>query len=255
LRVPVSCLRLYFVLPRVGRWAVVTQASDAGFDGILGHDALRNWAVVDATTAVVRLDRYRRPKRVLDMLITCALLIVLAPVLLAIALAVRLDSGGPIMFRQTRIGLHGRSFTMLKFRTMRAERRRRNAGPPTGVLERRRRHKSIGDPRVTRVGQFLRRSCLDELPQLWNVLRGDMSLVGPRPEIPSIVNQYEPWQHLRHQVAPGITGWWQINRAADKLMHEATELDIYYIQHCSFLLDALIIARTFGAIVAGRGAY
>jgi lipopolysaccharide/colanic/teichoic acid biosynthesis glycosyltransferase len=143
---------------------------------------------------------------------------------------------------------------MLKFRTMRAERRLRPSGPPSGA-ERRRRHKSIGDPRVTRVGHVLRRTCFDELPQLLNVLRGEMSLVGPRPELPSIVDTYEPWQHWRHLVTPGITGWWQVNRAADQLMHEATELDIYYVQHHSLLLDLKIIARTFGAVIDGRGAY
>jgi lipopolysaccharide/colanic/teichoic acid biosynthesis glycosyltransferase len=101
----------------------------------------------------------------------------------------------------------------------------------------------------------LRRTCLDELPQLVNVLRGEMSLVGPRPELPHIVATYAPWQHARHAVAPGITGWWQVNRTASQLMHEATELDIYYVDHCSFTLDLCILARTLGAVIDGRGAY
>ena len=121
--------------------------------------------------------------------------------------------------------------------------------------ERRQRHKSARDPRVTRIGRYLRRSCLDELPQLWNVVRGEMSLVGPRPELPSIVERYEPWQHARHAVSPGITGWWQVNRTADNLMHEATELDIYYVHNHSLLLDLRILVRTFGAVIDGRGAY
>jgi lipopolysaccharide/colanic/teichoic acid biosynthesis glycosyltransferase len=144
---------------------------------------------------------------------------------------------------------------MLKFRTMRAERRCLNDGPPNGLVDRRQRHKSVADPRVTRFGRFLRRTCLDELPQLWNVLRGDMSMVGPRPELPSIVDRYEPWQHQRHLVAPGITGWWQINRTADQLMHESTELDIYYVEHHSLGLDLRILAATVGAVIDGRGAY
>jgi lipopolysaccharide/colanic/teichoic acid biosynthesis glycosyltransferase len=198
---------------------------------------------------------YALIKRSLDMIMALTLLVILTPLLLVIALLVHAESDGPILFRQTRIGRRGEPFHMLKFRTMRAERRRRNAGPPQGSAERRLRHKSMGDPRVTRLGRLLRRTCLDELPQLWNVVRGEMSLVGPRPELPAIVEKYQPWQHLRHQVAPGMTGWWQVNRTAEQPMHEATELDIYYIQHYSLLLDALIIARTFGAVVEGRGAY
>jgi lipopolysaccharide/colanic/teichoic acid biosynthesis glycosyltransferase len=144
---------------------------------------------------------------------------------------------------------------MLKFRTMRRERRRRNLGPPSGVAERRIRHKSPRDPRVTRTGRILRRTCLDELPQLWNVLKGDMSLVGPRPELPEIVARYAPWQHARHLVMPGITGWWQVNRDGRRLMHQSTELDLEYIRNQSLWLDAWILMRTIGAIVRGVGAY
>jgi exopolysaccharide biosynthesis polyprenyl glycosylphosphotransferase len=196
-----------------------------------------------------------RVKRMFDIVVAMCLALVLLPVLLGIAIVIALDSDGPILFRQTRIGRHGRPFGMLKFRTMRRERRTRSGAPPPGYDERRQRHKSIADPRVTRVGRFLRRTCLDELPQLWNVLRGQMSLVGPRPELPSIVDTYEPWQHLRHQVSPGMTGWWQVNRDPARLMHEDTELDIYYVRNHSLLLDLRIIARTFGAVIDGRGAY
>jgi lipopolysaccharide/colanic/teichoic acid biosynthesis glycosyltransferase len=204
---------------------------------------------------VFAISGYQRTKRTLDIMVSLVLMVTIAPLLLLVAIAIVIDSRGPVLYRQTRIGQHGRRFDMLKFRTMRAERRVRNAGPPSGEPERRRRHKSIGDPRVTRTGRLLRRACLDELPQLWNVLRGEMSLVGPRPELPSIVDTYEPWQHLRHLVAPGITGWWQVNRAADQLMHEATELDIYYVQNHSLVLDLKIMARTLGAVIDGRGAY
>jgi lipopolysaccharide/colanic/teichoic acid biosynthesis glycosyltransferase len=198
---------------------------------------------------------YRRVKRAIDVLVSFLALVLIAPLLLLIALAVVIDSRGPVLYRQTRIGHQGRQFDMLKFRTMRSERRRRANGPPEGEAERRRRHKSIADPRVTRIGRVLRRTCFDELPQLLNVLIGEMSLVGPRPELPSIVDTYEPWQHLRHLVTPGITGWWQVNRAADQLMHEATELDIYYVQNHSLSLDLKILARTIGAVIDGRGAY
>jgi lipopolysaccharide/colanic/teichoic acid biosynthesis glycosyltransferase len=211
--------------------------------------------LADPRSVVVTESWYLRLKRGIDLALALLLIAALAPVLVAIAVLIVLDSEGPVLFRQTRIGRHGRTFQMLKFRTMRRERRMRDGAPPRGMPERRTRHKSIGDPRVTRVGRMLRRTCIDELPQLWNVLRGEMSLVGPRPELPSIVASYQPWQHARHLVAPGITGWWQINRAEDQLMHEATELDIYYVRNHSLTLDLVIIARTLGAVIDGRGAY
>jgi lipopolysaccharide/colanic/teichoic acid biosynthesis glycosyltransferase len=187
----------------------------------------------------------------MDVVLASVALVVLAPVLGLIALIVVCDSVGPALFRQERIGKDGRPFVMLKFRTMVADRRTRDTGPPEGVLERRRVHKSRDDPRITAVGRFLRRSCLDELPQLWNVLRGSMSLVGPRPELPEIVAQYEPWQHWRHLVAPGITGWWQIKRDGVLLMHEATEFDLFYLEHWSIGLDLQILARTVLIVLRG----
>jgi lipopolysaccharide/colanic/teichoic acid biosynthesis glycosyltransferase len=211
-------------------------------------------ARVDEDDQHVLPSSYLRLKRSIDFVLALTLVVALAPLLLIIGLAVVLDSGGPALFRQTRVGRNGRPFAMLKFRSMRSERRKRNDGPPQGS-ERRRCHKSVGDPRVTRVGRLLRRTCLDELPQLWNVVRGDMSLVGPRPELPSIVASYQPWQHARHRVAPGMTGWWQINRTSDRLMHEATHMDIYYVRNHSLALDLRIIARTFGAVLEGRGAF
>jgi exopolysaccharide biosynthesis polyprenyl glycosylphosphotransferase len=224
-----------------------------GSSGHFEYDGIASG--LDGGSALLSSHWDLRVKRMFDIVVATCLAIVLIPVLLGIAIMIALDSDGPILFRQTRIGRHGRPFGMLKFRTMRRERRLRTAGPPDGTDERRQRHKSANDPRVTRVGRFLRRTCLDELPQLWNVLRGQMSLVGPRPELPSIVDTYEPWQHLRHQVSPGMTGWWQVNRVPDRLMHEDTELDIYYVRKHSLLLDLRIIARTFGAVIDGRGAY
>lgn len=231
--------------------ALVTPSSDEQFTSLQLGDSYGP-AVF---SSVLSSYRYQWIKRALDVTLALTLLVLLSWLLIGVGIAILLDSEGPVLFRQVRIGRNGRPFGMLKFRTMRAERRVRNTGPPAGVDERRQRHKSLRDPRVTRVGRYLRRACLDELPQLWNVVWGDMSVVGPRPELPSIVQNYEPWQHLRHRVSPGITGWWQVNREADQLMHEATELDIFYVEHCSLSLDLRILARTLGAVVDGRGAY
>ena len=232
--------------------ALLTPSSDEQFSSTLQFGDAYEPAVFGS---VLSSYRYQWIKRALDVTLALTLLVLLSWLLIGVAIAILIDSEGPVLFRQVRIGRHGRPFGMLKFRTMRAERRLRNSGPPARVDERRQRHKSVRDPRVTRVGRYLRRACLDELPQLWNVVWGDMSVVGPRPELPSIVEKYEPWQHLRHQVSPGITGWWQVNRAADQLMHEATELDIFYVEHCSLSLDLRILARTLGAVLDGRGAY
>ncbi len=234
--------------------AVLSGSTDGPLQSVRYADA--TWHDLFGGAYEYRVPRvYRYVKRWLDVTVALVALVLLGPLFVLIALAIRLDSDGPVLFRQPRVGRYGQPFDMLKFRTMRAERRVRSQGPPAGLGERRRRHKSMSDPRVTRVGRALRRSCLDELPQLWNVLRGEMSLVGPRPELPSIVAGYQPWQHARHAVAPGITGWWQVNRTADQLMHEATELDIYYVQHHSLMLDLRIILRTLGAVIDGRGAY
>ena len=138
---------------------------------------------------------------------------------------------------------------------MTPDRRKRNVGPPADTLERRRAHKSARDPRLTRVGRFLRRSCLDEIPQFWNAFRGDMSIVGPRPELPEIVAAYDSWQHARHLVTPGITGWWQVNRDARVPMHRATHLDLYYVEHWSLVLDLIILVRTAGVVIRGVGAF
>jgi len=197
----------------------------------------------------------RLTKRIIDVVLSAVALVLLSPVFALIALAVRIDSRGPVLFRQERVGRYGRSFVMLKFRTMIADRRTRNVGPPAGMAERRRVHKSPRDPRITFLGRFLRRTCLDELPQFWNVLCGSMSLVGPRPELPEIVSQYEPWQHARHLTPPGITGWWQVNRDGVQLMHQATELDLFYLEHWSVALDLRILASTFGIVLRGVGAF
>ena len=194
-------------------------------------------------------------KRLFDIFASATLLLLLAPLMLLIALLIKLESPGPVFFLQERIGEQGRRFKMIKFRSMYqdADRRWREVArrDEQGNLI----HKSEDDPRVTRVGRRLRRTSLDELPQLINVLRGEMSLVGPRPEMPYIAAEYQPWQWQRFRVPPGITGWWQVNGRSDKPMHLHTEDDLYYIQNYSFWLDLRILFKTLIVVVQGRGAY
>jgi exopolysaccharide biosynthesis polyprenyl glycosylphosphotransferase len=194
-------------------------------------------------------------KRLFDFMASGILLLILSPVMLVIALLIRLESPGPIFFRQERIGENGRRFKMVKFRSMYqdAEKRwhevaRRDAA---GNLI----HKAEDDPRITGVGRRLRRTSLDELPQLFNVLRGEMSLVGPRPEMPYIAAEYEPWQWQRFRVPPGMTGWWQVNGRSGKPMHLNTEDDLYYIQNYSFWLDLRILLKTVLVVFQGQGAF
>lgn len=207
----------------------------------------------DQPGALRRLVYTRWVKPTVEWLAALALLVLSLPIMLSICVALLLTTGRPILFCQPRVGRDGRMFTVYKFRTMIADRRSAFDVPWDGV-ERRLAHKTQRDPRVTRVGRLLRRTSLDELPQLFNVLRGDMALVGPRPEIPRIVVNYAAWQHQRHLVRPGITGWWQVNGRSDRPMHENTEMDLYYINHISPWLDLLILLRTLRCI-SGRGAF
>jgi exopolysaccharide biosynthesis polyprenyl glycosylphosphotransferase len=202
------------------------------------------------------LNEYQRMmKRGFDLVMTCLLLIPILPMLALIAVAIRLDSPGPIFFHQSRVGENGKLFKMHKFRSMvvNAEKRLEEVTRPTanGKVV----HKFANDPRVTRVGRFLRRTSLDELPQVFNVLKGEMSLVGPRPELPLLVEQYEPWQHKRFSVPQGMTGWWQVNGRSDKPMHLNTEDDLFYIHNYSLLLDLQIIFKTVAVVLRGKGAY
>ncbi len=194
-------------------------------------------------------------KRLFDMSASALLLTLLAPLMLLIALLIKLESPGPIFFLQERIGEHGKRFKMIKFRSMYqdADRRWREVArrDESGRLI----HKASDDPRITCVGRKLRRTSLDELPQLFNVLKGEMSLVGPRPEMPYIAAEYELWQWKRFQVPPGITGWWQVNGRSDKPMHLHTEDDLYYIQNYSFWLDLQILFKTISVVFSGHGAY
>jgi lipopolysaccharide/colanic/teichoic acid biosynthesis glycosyltransferase len=166
------------------------------------------------------------------------------------AVAIVLEMGTPVVFRQRRVGKEGRAFTVYKFRTM-APDRRGNFNGYSGA-DRRRYHKAETDPRHTHLGRWLRKWSLDELPQLFNVLRGDMSLVGPRPEVVEVVRRYEPWQHRRHEVKPGMTGMWQVIARGDGPMHEHASLDLAYVEQCSFSLDLKILLQTIPTVLGRR---
>ena len=182
-------------------------------------------------------------KPVIDFVGATVLLLLFLPVLLAVALAVRLSLGKGVIYRQQRVGRTGTPFTMYKFRSMQSDRRK--AQVPFSGVDRRVCHKRDDDPRHTSLGRFLRKSRLDELPQLWNVLRGHMSLVGPRPELQHVVEGYAPWQHERHQLKPGLTGYWQVSeRAAGGLAFEGVDLDIDYLRDVSFLTDCWVLLCT-----------
>jgi exopolysaccharide biosynthesis polyprenyl glycosylphosphotransferase len=190
-----------------------------------------------------------------DILVSGLMLILLSPLLLLTALAVKLTSPGPVLFRQRRVGLRGRPFTMLKFRTMvvgadgMVDDLRVSHGVD-GVL-----FKLRDDPRVTKVGKLLRKFSIDELPQLLNVVKGDMSLVGPRPPLPEEVTRYEDWQFDRLEVPPGITGLWQVSGRADLSFDDAVRLDLFYVENWSLAYDLFILAKTVPVLLTSRGAY
>lgn len=197
----------------------------------------------------------RLTKRVLDLTLAVLGMLLFAPVFLVIAILIRLDSPGPVLFRQERVGLKGGSFRIVKFRSMKegAERQRgaltdlNQASVPLFKIR--------DDPRLTRVGPWLRRVSLDELPQLLNVIRGEMSLVGPRPGLPEEVQQYKPWHRQRLDVLPGITGLWQVSGRSNITFDEMCLLDIYYIENWSLAMDLTLISRTIPRVFIGRGAY
>ena len=199
--------------------------------------------------------RVRAIKRVVDIVGAVVGLTLGAPVLGLIAIAIRLDSPGPVIFRQTRVGANGKTFELYKFRSMYqgAEAKLeelRDLSEVDGPI-----FKMKDDPRVTPVGRILRRTSLDELPQLWNVLRGEMSLVGPRPPLPSEVNEYLEWHKKRMEVRPGVTGLWQVSGRSLLSFDEQCLLDIYYIENWSLWLDFQILLRTVPEVAFGNGAY
>jgi lipopolysaccharide/colanic/teichoic acid biosynthesis glycosyltransferase len=214
---------------------------------------------------VARLGIWSRAAiRGVDLAIAILMLILLCPFLLVIALAIRLTSAGPALLRQTRVGQHGTPFVMLKFRTMqrnnddsahRAFVRSQLAGGDLAPSVEPRLHKLDADPRVTRLGGLLRRLSVDELPQLINVVLGQMSLVGPRPALPWEVRLYEPWHYVRFEAKPGITGLWQVSGRSHVSMRDALALDADYVAHRSLGLDLAIIVKTVPKVLSRHGAY
>jgi exopolysaccharide biosynthesis polyprenyl glycosylphosphotransferase len=227
------------------RFAQIAQAAREanvrlGFlsSGALGNDFLTDYADLDGImlNVVGQPERdwyYEAAKRPFDILGALALIALTAPALLVIALLVRLDSPGPILFRQKRVGIKGKHFEMFKFRSMHVNAPQYAFSPKESV-----------DSRITRVGRFLRRTSLDELPQLLNVVKGDMSLVGPRPEMPFIVDRYDALQRQRLAVRPGITGLWQLSADRSEQIHENIQYDLYYITHRSFFMDCAVLIHT-----------
>ena len=195
------------------------------------------------------------PKRLFDVLGSAAILLLASPFLLLVALAIKLDDRGPVLFKQERIGVGGQRFRMLKFRSMHVDAEARLEGvrhlnESDGVL-----FKVKQDPRVTGLGRFMRKYSLDELPQLFNVLAGSMSMVGPRPPLPTEVALYEPDAHRRLAVRPGITGLWQVSGRSDLTWEDAVRLDLFYVDNWSLMTDLVIMFKTFKAVLAGSGAY
>ena len=195
-------------------------------------------------------------KRLLDIVGSIALMIALSPVFLVVMALIRLESPGPVFFRQLRVGRHGRTFAMYKLRSMYVDAEQRLAALKAqnemagGVI-----FKMKDDPRVTRVGRYIRKGSIDELPQLWNVLKGDMSLVGPRPPIPAEVAEYTLSDRRRLEVTPGITCIWQVSGRSEIPFKQQVELDVAYIESQSLWTDVVLLLRTVPAVLLGRGAY
>ena len=184
-------------------------------------------------------------RRAIDIVISASALLAASPLLVLAALAIRLETRGGVIYRQRRAGLHGQAFEVYKLRTMVTGAEHIGAG--LAINE--------DDPRITRAGELLRRTSLDELPNLWNVLRGEMTLIGPRPTLPVQVEQYSERQRGRLAVKPGITGWAQVNGRASLPWPERIELDLYYIEHRSLALDLRILRRTLAMVLGGHGIY
>jgi lipopolysaccharide/colanic/teichoic acid biosynthesis glycosyltransferase len=191
------------------------------------------------------MSRRRGLPRSADVVLAGLGIVVTSPILLLAAIAIKLDSRGPVLYRQQRVGRDGEMFEMLKLRTM------SHGAPLGGIWD----PLTADDPRITRVGAFLRKTSLDELPNLFNILRGEMAVVGPRPTIAEQVAEYTPTQRRRLEVKPGLTGWAQVNGRASLPWEERIELDVWYVDNRSARLDARIIARTIGLLVTGRGLY
>lgn len=203
---------------------------------------------------IANQNRYEKIKRFFDICLSSAALVVLSPLLLVIAILIYLEDKGPVIYSQTRIGKDGRAFKLYKFRSMCVDadeklkdlqKLNERDGPVFKIKN---------DPRVTKVGKFIRKTCIDELPQLVNIIKGDMSIVGPRPPLPNEVEQYNSYQKQRLLVVPGLTCYWQIQKGEETTFDEWVELDLKYIKERSILLDFRLILLTFKVILSGKGA-
>ena len=211
-------------------------------------------------TAALAVPAYPRwqlaAKRTLDVLVAAVLLVLLSPLWLVIVIWIRLDSPGPALFKQNRVGLGGEPYTIYKFRTMvqNAEaldkQRLENVQNLENFV-----YQQKEDPRITRSGRFLRKTSLDEIPQLLNILKGEMSLVGPRPEVPDIARHFTAEQRLRFAVLPGVTGLAQVNGRSELTLGETLAYDVRYVREWSFWLDLKILVRTIGVVLSGKDAY
>lgn len=203
---------------------------------------------------IANQNRYEKIKRFFDICLSAVALVVLSPLLLVIAILIYLEDKGPVIYSQTRIGKDGRAFKLYKFRSMCVDadeklkdlqKLNERDGPVFKIKN---------DPRVTKVGKFIRKTCIDELPQLVNIIKGDMSIVGPRPPLPNEVEQYNSYQKQRLLVVPGLTCYWQIQKGEETTFDEWVELDLKYIKERSILLDFRLILLTFKVILSGKGA-
>lgn len=203
---------------------------------------------------IANQNRYEKIKRFFDICLSTAALVVLSPLLLVIAILIYLEDKGPVIYSQTRIGKDGRAFKLYKFRSMCVDADEKlkdlqELNERDGPV-----FKIKNDPRVTKVGKFIRKTCIDELPQLVNIIKGDMSIVGPRPPLPNEVEQYNSYQKQRLLVVPGLTCYWQIQKGEETTFDEWVELDLKYIKERSILLDFRLILLTFKVILSGKGA-
>jgi lipopolysaccharide/colanic/teichoic acid biosynthesis glycosyltransferase len=231
-----------------------TTAATAAPTSLSVGAAITTEAVRDGTRDLV----YAAAKRFLDVTAAALLLVMLLPLFVAVALAISLDSRGPVLYRAERVGLLGRRFRVVKFRSMRADAdsgahakfiRGLMQGDGTCAI-----YKVPNDSRITRVGRILRRTSIDELPQLWNVLRGEMSLVGPRPDVPYATDSYEPWMRRRLRVKPGLTGLWQVSGRSRLSLLDMYRLDTTYAETASLAVDLRILARTIPAVLHAEDA-
>jgi exopolysaccharide biosynthesis polyprenyl glycosylphosphotransferase len=197
----------------------------------------------------------RLAKRAMDILLSGIALFLAAPVMLMVIIAIKLESPGPVLFKQRRVGEGGKLFHIYKFRSMVVNAEALQTTVNKTTHDGKTLHKHKDDPRVTQVGRIIRKTSIDELPQLLNILKGDMSLVGPRPELPWLVEQYEGWQRERFLVPQGLTGWWQVTGRSEKPCHLSTEDDLHYVRNYSLWLDIKIMLMTIPAMLKGKGAF